>query len=178
MFEISNKLTDKAIMDLTFREISTDAELKELARLAHRIWNDHYVPIIGQRQVDYMLEKIYSIESLKDQIYNNNNIFICAYLRNEPVGFISYSKTNDDDYFIHKLYVNTKLHRKGIGQALFRHLSGKMNFRTIRLTVNRQNYTAVNFYFRMGFTIENITDIDIGEGFYMNDFIMLYINPV
>ncbi len=164
-------------MELTFKEISTDEELKELARLAHRIWNDHYIPIIGQRQVDYMLEKIYSIDSLKDQIYNKNNIFICAYFRSELVSFLSYSKTNEEDYFIHKLYVNTKLHRKGIGRTLFRNLTGRINFKKIRLTVNRQNYTAVNFYFRLGFTIENITDIDIGGGYYMNDFIMLYKNP-
>ena len=165
-------------MDLTFREISTDTELKELALLAHRIWNDHYPPIIGQKQVDFMLERMYSLESLKDQIYNNNNIFICAFLRSEMVGFISYSKTNEDDYIIHKLYVNTKLHKRGIGRSLFSHVFGNMEFNTIRLTVNRQNYTAINFYFRIGFIIEKIIDIDIGEGFFMNDFVMLYINSV
>ena len=165
-------------MDLTFREISTDTELKELALLAHRIWNDHYPTIIGHKQVDFMLERMYSLESLKDQIYNNNNIFICAFLRSEMVGFISYSKTNEDDYIIHKLYVNTKLHKRGIGRSLFSHVFGKMEFKTIRLTVNRQNYTAINFYFRIGFIIEKIIDIDIGEGFFMNDFVMLYINSV
>jgi ribosomal protein S18 acetylase RimI-like enzyme len=165
-------------MDLTFREISTDSELRELALLAHRIWNDHYPPIIGQKQVDFMLERMYSIESLKDQIYNNNNIFICTFLRSEMVGFISYSKTNEDDYIIHKLYVNTKLHKRGIGRSLFTHVFGNMEFNTIRLTVNRQNYTAINFYFRIGFIIEKIIDIDIGEGFFMNDFVMLYINSV
>lgn len=165
-------------MDLTFREISTDTELKELALLAHRIWNDHYPTIIGHKQVDFMLERMYSLESLKDQIYNNNNIFICAFLRSEMVGFISYSKTNEDDYIIHKLYVNTKLHKRGIGRSLFSHVFGNMEFNTIRLTVNRQNYTAINFYFRIGFIIEKIIDIDIGEGFFMNDFVMLYINSV
>ena len=165
-------------MDLTFREISTDTELKELALLAHRIWNDHYPTIIGHKQVDFMLERMYSLESLKDQIYNNNNIFICAFLRSEMVGFISYSKTNEDDYIIHKLYVNTKFHKRGIGRSLFSHVFGNMEFNTIRLTVNRQNYTAINFYFRIGFIIEKIIDIDIGEGFFMNDFVMLYINSV
>jgi hypothetical protein len=36
------------------------------------------------------------------------------------------------------------------------------------------NYKSVNFYFRLGFIIEKTTDIDIGDGYFMNDFIMLY----
>lgn len=164
-------------MNLTFRKISTDAELKELSLLAHRIWNDHYPSIIGQKQVDYMLERMYSIESLKEQIYNKDNVFVCAFYRDEMVGFISYSKTGEFDYIIHKLYVNTKIQRKGIGRELFNHVFENIKYKTVRLTVNRQNFKAINFYFRMGFTIEEVKDIDIGNGFFMNDFVMLKVNP-
>ncbi len=163
-------------MELTFREIRTDAELKEMSLLAHRIWNDYYPSIIGQKQVDYMLENMYTIESLKEQIYNKGNIFVCGYYRNEMVGFISYSRTDENDFMIHKLYVNTKIHRKGIGQKLIRHVFDKVKYRTIRLTVNRKNFKAINFYFRMGFNIEEVKDIDIGNGFFMNDFVMLKLN--
>jgi hypothetical protein len=41
------------------------------------------------------------------------------------------------------------------------------------LTVNRKNYKAINFYFKNGFTIKEIADFDIGNGFFMNDFIMI-----
>ena len=164
-------------MDITFKELNSEKDLKELSLLAHRIWNDYYPSIIGQKQVDYMLEMMYSIESLKEQIYNNDNIFVCTYYRDEIVGFISYSRTGDYDYTIHKLYVNTKIHRKGVGLKLIRHVFDKIKYKTIRLTVNRKNYKAVNFYFRMGFIIEEVKDIDIGNGFYMNDFVMLKVNP-
>ena len=163
-------------MNLTFRKISTDAELKELSLLAHRIWNDYYPSIIGQKQVDYMLERMYSIESLKEQIYNKKNVFVCAFYRDEMVGFISYSKTGEFDYIIHKLYVNTKMQRKGIGRELISHVFEYIKYKTVRLTVNRQNFKAINFYFRMGFTIEEVKDIDIGNGFFMNDFVMLLVN--
>ncbi len=163
-------------MELIFREIKSGIEsnLIELNFLAHKIWNAHYPPIIGQAQVNYMLGKFYSLESLKDQMKNEKHIFIGAYLKNVLVGFISYSKTGGEDYFIHKLYVNTGIHRKGTGRALFNHVFGDMKFKTIRLTVNRQNCTAINFYFKIGFIIEKIIDIDIGEGFFMNDFVMLF----
>lgn len=164
-------------MELTFRDLSTDAELRELSQLAHNIWREHYTPIIGSKQVEYMLEKMYSIGSLKEQIYNSNNIFIGAFMGSDMAGFLSYSKTGEENYFLHKLYVNTKLFRKKIGSSLFDYFTGRINFKEIRLTVNRQNYKAINFYFRLGFFIEKVTDIDIGNGYFMNDFVMLYRNP-
>ena len=160
-------------MDLTFKRISSDSQLKELSLLAFKIWNAYYPQIIGQKQVDYMLGKIYSLEQLKEQM-NNGNIFIVALINSKQKGYISYSKTGEEDYFIHKLYVDTAIHRKGIGRALFDYVFGNLNFKTIRLTVNRENIKAINFYFKLGFIIEKTIDIDIGEGFFMNDFVMLY----
>ena len=43
-------------------------ELKIVRHLAERIWNDHYVEIIGQDQVDYMLGRMYDLESLRHQM--------------------------------------------------------------------------------------------------------------
>jgi ribosomal protein S18 acetylase RimI-like enzyme len=45
---------------------------------------------------------------------------------------------------------------------------------SIRLTVNRENYKAINFYFKLGFKIEKVADFDIGQGYVMNDFVMLW----
>ena len=44
----------------------------------------------------------------------------------------------------------------------------------IRLQVNRQNFKAINFYFKAGFKIEKVADFDIGDGYFMNDFIMIW----
>lgn len=161
-------------MELTFKRIKSGRDVKELSKLATKIWNLHYPDIIGQKQVDYMLGKMYSEESLKDQLLIKNNVFIGAYVRKKMVGFISYSKTGDEEYFLHKLYIDTEIHRKGIGRALYDYTFGNKNYKTIRLTVNRQNVKAINFYFKIGFIIEKTIDIDIGDGFFMNDFVMLY----
>jgi ribosomal protein S18 acetylase RimI-like enzyme len=40
------------------------------------------------------------------------------------------------------------------------------------LTVNRQNFKAINFYFKNGFVIDEVADFEIGNGFVMNDFVM------
>jgi ribosomal protein S18 acetylase RimI-like enzyme len=44
----------------------------------------------------------------------------------------------------------------------------------VRLNVNRQNYKSINFYFKLGFKIEKVVDIDLDKGYQMNDFIMLH----
>lgn len=161
------------IDNIKYKVVSSDEDINELSILAAFIWNRYYPEIIGQKQVDYMLGKFYSEESLKNQIRRESHIFIGAYIRNKMEGFISYSKTTDEDFVIHKIYINPEIHRKGIGKRLLDHVFGKSNFKTIRLTVNRQNYKAINFYFKNGFIIEKCIDMDIGEGFVMNDFVML-----
>ena len=41
----------------------------------------------------------------------------------------------------------------------------------LELNVNRKN-KAINFYKKYGFTILKEEDIDIGEGYFMNDYVM------
>ncbi len=163
-------------MDLIYKEITNDYDISALSNLANKIWNIHYPSIIGERQVEYMLEKMYSLESLRNQIIKEDHKFIGAYLHEEMVAFISYYEMGEDNYFIHKLYVNAGIHGKGIGRALYEHVFRDKIVKSIRLTVNRHNVNAINFYFKMGFNIEKTIDIDIGEGFVMNDFLMIYKN--
>ena len=161
---------DKA--EITYKQVSAPDELVALSKLAGRIWIVHYPGIIGQLQVEYMLGKMYSIVSLNEQI-NKGHTFIAGYEDQKMVGFLSFSKTAEKDFLIHKWYVDTSLHSKGIGRGLFDAAFADVDYNTIRLTVNRQNVQAINFYFKFGFTIEKIADFDIGSGFFMNDFVML-----
>ena len=41
-------------------DVRTPADVNSVAALARVIWNQHYVPIIGQAQTDYMLAKFQS----------------------------------------------------------------------------------------------------------------------
>jgi len=159
-----------------YRIIKTDEEIEELSVLARKIWNIHYPPIIGQDQVNYMLELMYTKESLKKQIFEDENVFTGAFINDKIAGFISVSSKDGKNFFLHKLYVDPDLFQKGIGKGLFEHVFSEIDFDTIRLTVNRQNFKAINFYFKNGYKIEKIIDIDIGGGFVMNDFVMLFEN--
>ena len=160
-------------MEITFKQLDPETDIPELSALAARIWNAYYPEVITQEQIDYMLGQSYNAESLKKQMTEDNHVFTGAYIDGKMAGYISVSTDGLGEYFIHKLYVDTSIHKKGIGKALFEFVFKDKKYTAIRLTVNRQNFKAVNFYFRIGFIIERVADFDIGNGFVMNDFVMV-----
>ncbi len=159
-------------MKLTFKK-AEEKDIPIINQLADVIWKKHYPSIITMEQIDYMLDKMYSTAALAEQMKQGHQ-FTLVYLENVPVGYISISTENGKDYFLNKFYVLTDIHRKGIGAKLFEHVLNQIpNAETIELAVNRINYKAINFYFKLGFTIKYSFDKEIGVGFYMNDFMMI-----
>lgn len=148
-------------------------ELQVVQNLAIKIWNDHYVSIIGQEQVDYMLGRFYLLDALAQQVASGDVFFL---LKDEAnaLGFASIKKVEGDSWFVNKLYVETTEQRRGMGRFLLEELIETQSIKTMRLQVNRQNYKAINFYFKMGFVIERVADFDIGDGYFMNDFVMVW----
>lgn len=105
---------------------------------------------------------------------SDGHIFWLLIADGNPSGYLSYSKTADGEYFLHKLYVDLSLHRTGAGTIFFKHVFDNIpGIQRLRLTVNRQNYKAVNYYFKQGFIIEEVKDFDAGSGYILNDFVMI-----
>ncbi len=142
--------------------------------MARRIWDVHYTPIIGQTQVDYMLGRFYTTEHITGQLAEGQQFYFVL-LKGVEVGYTAISEISEGNFFIHKLYLEIDKQRKGMGSEVFRQLLALMsNLEAVRLQVNRQNMKAINFYFKMGFVIEQVADFDIGDGYFMNDFVMVY----
>ncbi len=159
-------------MDLKFRHAAT-TDVALIAQLADRIWRKHYIAIISLEQIEFMLRTMYDSDSLLKQMESGHQ-FTLVYNANIPIGYISISSKDLKNYFLHKLYVETEDQGKGVGSELFKHVLDQMPAaETIELTVNRQNYKAINFYFKKGFVIKEVADFDIGNGYFMNDFVMI-----
>ena len=47
---------------MTIEKVLTKTQIETVAGLAFEIWNQHFIPIIGKAQVDYMLEKFQFFE--------------------------------------------------------------------------------------------------------------------
>jgi GNAT superfamily N-acetyltransferase len=152
---------------------ATKADTELIAALAERIWKKHYISIITMEQIEYMLKKMYSAESLKEQMDAGQN-FTIVYLDGQAIGYIALSKKEEGHYFLHKFYVEVTEQGKGIGTQLFNYIMFELkDAKKVSLTVNRKNFKAINFYFKNGFIISEVADFDIGKGYFMNDFVMV-----
>jgi ribosomal protein S18 acetylase RimI-like enzyme len=152
----------------------TENDFLTIEQLAQTIWHKHYVPIVGEEQVNYMLAKLYNQKALQQQTLEGQQFYLVLTDKKET-GFISISTKDNQDFFLHKFYILQENQNIGLGTDVFKKLFVEIHKpKTIRLTVNRQNYKSINFYFKLGFKIEKVADFDIGDGYFMNDFVMLY----
>ena len=154
---------------------ATEADLPAISKLAGVIWRAHYPGIISTEQIDYMLGKMYSLETLRAEV-RSGICYECLLVGDEFVGFASYGPTEQPDIFkLHKLYLDTDRHGRGFGSMLLHHCereAGKLGARRLMLTVNKRNGKAIAAYQRNGFSIGDSVVADIGGGFAMDDFVM------
>lgn len=145
--------------------------------LANTTWAVTYREILSPEQMNYMLDMIYSADALRDQIENQKHEFIIIYYEEKPVGFASYGikdKSNKNVYRLHKIYVEPSQQGTGSGKTLLNYVLFDITARgakSLELNVNRQN-NALGFYQKMGFQIRESKDIPIGNGYFMNDYIL------
>jgi diamine N-acetyltransferase len=144
--------------------------------LAERTWKVAYASIISAEQMKYMLDLFYSEASLKKQMEDGHH-FIIAKEKNKAIGFASYSiksANEPDTYRLHKIYIDPSWQGKGIGKLLIGFIINDISFNdaaNLELNVNRHN-KALDFYQKIGFTIVKEEDINIGNGFFMNDYVL------
>ena len=156
---------------------ATEKDFLTIEKLAHSIWHQHYVPIVGLEQVNYMLAKMYTQQALQKQTKEGQQFYLVENDGKET-GFISISSSNSKDLMLHKFYILQEKQNTGLGKLVFKNIIDLYKPKTVRLTVNRQNYKSINFYFKLGFKIEEVADFDIGNNYFMNDFVMLYTTKV
>jgi GNAT superfamily N-acetyltransferase len=160
--------------ELEIRMADAD-DINTIAYLAQLIWPITYREILSQDQLEYMLRLIYSPEALKNQM-NNQHQFLIAELNEDPVGFASYSAINEQEgiFKLHKLYVLPEFHGKGLGKAILDFIAEEIlahGATRLYLNMNRQN-KARRFYEKYGFNIIKEEDVDIGNNYFMNDYVM------
>jgi GNAT superfamily N-acetyltransferase len=150
-------------------------DINRIGFLAQQIWPETYGKILSAEQLKYMLKLFYSPKSLRRQMVDERHRFLIMEQADEPIGFASWSASGDPGvYKLHKLYVQPGRQGKGLGRTLLQFIFEAIRpegATTLRLNVNRFN-KARQFYERMGFTVIAEEDIDIGHGYFMNDFVM------
>lgn len=154
---------------------ATAAEMPIVTQLAELIWPQTYSEYISKEQLRYMLDLMYNQEELLSQ-YHIGYTFFIASVQGKDVGFACTSAFDEQGniYKLHKLYVLPSTQGIGIGKLLVDkvvNLAAAQGGKFLQLNVNRNN-KATNFYLKIGFKIKETVDIAIGDGFYMNDYVM------
>jgi ribosomal protein S18 acetylase RimI-like enzyme len=158
---------------MTIIEASTENHMDIIESLAREIWTEHYIPIIGERQVDYMLARYQSKQAINEQITSG----VLYFMMEEGRSFIGYIavQPRGDELFLSKIYVRSSHRARGYGRQAVQFvetLARERGLRKIVLTVNKNNTGAIRAYETVGF--KNIGSLvqDIGSGFVMDDYAM------
>ncbi|MFO5491863.1 MAG: GNAT family N-acetyltransferase [Cuspidothrix sp.] len=157
-----------------------DADLEALRKVSREIWFTHYPTILSHEQIEYMLDKMYGIGVIENEIYNQG-IFYDKVLHNSKlVGYVSYGSEIMDNISylkLYKCYLLPSLHGFGYGQKMLFHIYQKaqaMKLEKIILNVNKRNQKGIKAYSRFGFEIIDSQVKDFGNGFVLDDSIMGY----
>ena len=147
-----------------------------VAELARAIWLAHYVPIITTAQIDYMLARGYSRDALLRFVTEPGAGLALAQVDGTAVGFAAWYRPEAAVTKLDRLYVLPRHHGAGAGRALIEHVAAAgrgAGCERLTLNVNRNNAKAIRAYERCGFAIRDRGDFPIGDGFVMEDFIMV-----
>lgn len=163
-------------MEPTLIRSADITDIPIIAELAKRIWPICYSAMLTPDAIAYMLDLFYSQNALYNQMTELDHRFLIADHDGVAVGFASYAVNFPQlgNAKLHKLYVLTSQHHHGLGSKLVNEVEQQAlqaQQHTLLLHVNRGN-PALHFYEKLGFQIVQSEDIDIGSGYWMNDYLM------
>jgi diamine N-acetyltransferase len=161
--------------------------------VSERTWPSTYGHIISQEQINFMLDWMYSDASLEKQMHSGCAFYIASIKKEDgqwdAVGFCSVSPDDEKEeeenintekvegakaHKLNKLYVLPSAQGTGAGKALLNKcidVAKAAGSNSIFLQVNKLN-NAYTFYLKHGFIKESEFKFDIGNGFFMDDYVM------
>lgn len=163
-------------MKLDFVSVTTDEEIRQLAKIADVIWHEYWPGTLSYAQVDYMVEKFQSVGALTTDIRENGYEYWLLEAEGTVVGYTGGRvEAETDRYFISKIYLYENERGKGYASQVMAHyeeLCRQRGLRALYLTVNKYNELGIRAYTAKGFEVIESAVSSIGQGFVMDDFIM------
>lgn len=151
----------------------SEAQLQELSALAHTIWNEYFLGIITQEQIDYMVAKFQSYDAMKHAIEHEGYTYYLLY-EEDLIGYLGV-KLDGERVFLSKLYLRKDARGKGYASVLLNQAKAyakQHQKQAIYLTCNKYNKHSLDVYAAKGFETIDAVVSDIGHGFVMDDYIL------
>lgn len=153
--------------------VSTLEQIELVKSLGDQIWTEHYSPIIGKDQVDYMLEKFQSVQAITKQIDDGYSYYLLVN-KEDNIGYFSV-QPRKNKLFLSKIYILKHERGKGYFTQVLKfieNLTTQLSLNEIELTVNKYNEDSISIYKSKGFNIIKSAVFDIGCGFVMDDYVL------
>ncbi len=101
---------------------ATEADLPAISQLAGVIWRACYPAIISSEQIDYMLARMYALDTMREEIHSLGVRYALMSVAGKMVGFASCGPTSGPGVMkLHKLYLLPELQGRGLGSRLLQH---------------------------------------------------------
>lgn len=145
-------------------------------KMANEVFPATYRDILSSEQLDYMMDWMYAPENIRKQMAEEGHVYFIAYKGENPCGYVSVQQQEENVFHLQKIYVLPSFQGTHCGSFLFREATRYIKEIhpepcLMELNVNRNN-KALQFYEHMGMRKLREGDFPIGNGYYMNDYIM------
>ena len=151
-------------MTTTIRKATLD-DIPIIRAMAEKVFPDTYQTIITRDEA-----------SLRRQMTVEHHTYLLLFVDDKPAGYASVQPTEADRYELQKMYILPVYQSQHLGSQLFNAAVAFVKEQhpepcTLFLHVNRHN-RAKHFYTHQGMKVTSRGDFPIGNGFFMNDYIM------
>ena len=167
-------------MDIEIKRAG-NSDLQTIHDMAELVFRKTYRSILSAEQMEYMMDWMYSLANLERQVSQGHTYYI-AWVGQEPQGYLSVRKDcvepdGTEVWHLEKIYVMPSAQGTGLGRRFLetarKHVIDNKSAAKARIELNvNRNNPAVGFYKRQGLKILRQGDFPIGNGFFMNDYIM------
>ncbi len=169
----------------TYDEVRANdaAGIAELGALSSSIVKEHFDPIIGPEQNDYMIRRFNTPEAIGRQLgeegyryffVNDPEASASALPADRHVGFVAFYPRKAGELYLSKFYLRRDCRGRGLSRDMLAFVADaarELDCNRITLNVNRNNYQAILAYEHLGFKKVREEKNDIGNGFFMDDFV-------
>lgn len=154
-----------------------EAEVERVSALAREIWFAHYPGIISVEQIEYMLAQRYDPALIRSELARDDCWWDVLVRDGGIAGFAACFVGDEPAAMkLDKLYIHPRHQRRGYGGMLVEHVCARaaaLGCRRVVLAVNRNNRHAIAAYAKHGFGIREAVVKEIGNGFVMDDYLMV-----
>ncbi len=161
-------------------EVILAKDVFEVQSIANQLLPKTYNDIMSTEEIDYLVDVIYSKDNINVSDKENDILYFVALDDNNLVGFVALYRIGPNLYHLSKIFVKSLKQNQGIGTMLFKAILGYFNNKYVKntnvileLSLNCNNKTK-NFYKSLGMVKVRDDDLDIGNGFILQQDVMSY----